>query len=474
MKQQPSLSLKLRFALLFASVATILQLAVGIVLHEACETHFVEQDQHDLERMLALVQHHLEQAGPQASPSLGGPMHGGHSLGVEIRRPDGTLLFANHAEALAKLPSSSPGLYTLKDGEHGPWRVLLTSLPGFGGEVPEQNFPVRIGIDISHHVEFMAMFRRVLAASLLIAALASGGLGWFAARRGLAPLRKLADHAANISASRLRERLLLSDTPPELAALSEAFNAMLARLEEAFHRLSHFSSDIAHELRTPVSNLLTQTEVALSRARSESEYRDVLHSNLEEFERLSRMIADMLFLAKADNGLIVPQCQRISLANEVRALFEFYDALAAERAVSLAVVGDGAVEGDGLMIRRALSNLLANALRHTAPGQSITVRIDGQDRWVAVEVENPGATIAPEHLPRLFDRFYRADPSRHKDDDASSSGSGLGLAITKSIVEAHGGNINVASDARSTRFRLVLPIAAPQTTAATVSPTSLG
>jgi two-component system, OmpR family, heavy metal sensor histidine kinase CusS len=459
MKRLPSTSLKLRLALLFASVATSLLLAVGVVLHQACAQHFVEQDQHDLERMLALVRHHVEQAGPQAAPTLGEPMHGAHNLALDIRGPDGSQLFAVHAEALAAL-GNTPGLYTL-NGEHGPWRALVTTLdaqPAAARRGDIGKFAVRIGVDITHHMDFMAMFRRVLAVSLLIAALASGGLGWFAARRGLAPLQKLTDHAAGISASRLRERLPLTDTPPELAALTEAFNAMLGRLEEAFHRLSHFSSDIAHELRTPVSNLLTQTEVALSRARSEAEYREVLHSNLEEFERLGRMIADMLFLAKADNGLIVPQRERITLAREVDALFEFYEALATEQRVKLARSGDGAIEGDRLMIRRALSNLLANAIRHTASGETVSVRIEAAAERVSLRVENPGPPIDAEHLPRLFDRFYRADPSRHKIAE-EGGGTGLGLAITRSIVETHGGTIAVESDSGLTRFRLMLPAA---------------
>jgi two-component system heavy metal sensor histidine kinase CusS len=195
--------------------------------------------------------------------------------------------------------------------------------------------------------------------------LATGLLGWFAARRGLAPLREMKQRATEVSAQRLDQRLPVDAVPVELAELAESLNDMLARLEESFKRLSDFSSDLAHELRTPVSNLMTQTQVALSKTRSSAEYREVLESNCEEFERLSRMISDMLFLAKSENGLIVPGQETFDLADEVTALFDFYGALAEENGVTLRLEGSGQVTGDRLMLRRAIGNLLSNALRYT-------------------------------------------------------------------------------------------------------------
>jgi two-component system heavy metal sensor histidine kinase CusS len=229
---------------------------------------------------------------------------------------------------------------------------------------------------------------------------------------------------------------------------------MLARLEDSFRRLSDFSSDLAHELRTPISNLMTETQVAISKARSADQYREVLYSNLEEYERLARMIADMLFLAKADNGLIVPSSEMVDLAIEARELFGFYEAFAEEHGVSLVLAGGGVVRGDRLMIRRAMSNLLSNAVRHTPREGSVKVLIEecrsGETR---LSVENPGEEIEPKHLPRLFDRFYRVDSSRHK----ASEGAGLGLAITKSIVDAHQGTIQAFSSNGSIRLAITFP-----------------
>ena len=165
--------------------------------------------------------------------------------------------------------------------------------------------------------------------------------------------------------------------PVELVSLVETLNAMLTRLETSFAQLSDFSSDIAHELRTPVSNLLTQTQVTLSKARSPDEYRDILASNAEEFERLSRMISDMLFLAKSDNQLIVPHPEAVNLVDEVKGVFEFYEALAEEKSIALHCIGAGIVSGDRLMLRRAISNLLSNALRYTPEGKSIVPSAPG-------------------------------------------------------------------------------------------------
>jgi two-component system heavy metal sensor histidine kinase CusS len=287
------------------------------------------------------------------------------------------------------------------------------------------------------------------------AALLTGFLGWVAARRGLAPLREISRSAAGITASRLDQRLAVASIPVELAEVAQTLNEMLARLEESFRRLSDFSSDLAHELRTPVSNLLTQTQVTLSRTRTLDEYQDVLASNAEEFERLSRTIADMLFLAKSDNELIVPHRERVDLAAEIASISEFYEALVEEKGISLTCSGSGVVHGDRLMLRRAIGNLLSNAVRHTPGKGRVTVQVNDVDNgWSVVSVENTGETIAPEHLTRLFDRFYRVDPSRHR----FSEGAGLGLAITRSIAHAHGGEVRVRSESGTTVFEIRLPV----------------
>ena len=199
---------------------------------------------------------------------------------------------------------------------------------------------------------------------------------------------------------------------------------------------------------------MTQTQVALTRARSAEEYREVLASNMEEYERLARMIGDMLFLAQADNSLVTPRKEEVDLAREVARLLEFYEALAAESGVRLEAVGAVHVAADRLMLQRALSNLISNAIRHTRRGGTVSVGLAGEASQAVISVDNPGE-IPAQHLPRLFDRFYTGDPARR----ASGEGAGLGLAITRSIVAAHGGSITASSEAGVTRFRVVLPAA---------------
>ncbi len=229
---------------------------------------------------------------------------------------------------------------------------------------------------------------------------------------------------------------------------------MLGRLEDAFVRLSNFSADIAHELRTPVSNLMTHTEVVLTRKRDLDAYEDNLYSNLEEFKRMSRMIDDMLFLAKSDNGLIIPEKGTIELSRLVSNLLEYYHLLAEERGIHLSASGRGEVLGDKLMLNRALSNLLSNALRYTPTGENISVTIRETEETVILSVENPGGTIKPEHLDKLFHRFYRVDPARR---EGNPSNAGLGLAITRSIVEAHNGRIWCTSAGGVTAFYMEFP-----------------
>ena len=455
-------SLASRLAGLFALSSTALVLALGVAIYLVSGRHFVEQDAHDLHGRAQIVGNLIARYDAAALPgALDAVLDSHHELAVALLDGHGRPLYTRSPEVFAAAVASTEQasgaghgghpatLATLEvDGRH--WRSFVLPYDGPG---PTRQIWLAIGIE--HHLDFLASLLRWLVVGGGLAALASGGLGIWMARRGLAPLQKICADATLISAQRLSRRLDQRDLPRELLPLVNELNAMLGRLDDAFRRLTDFSSDIAHELRTPISNLVTQTEVALTRARSADEYREVLASNLEEFGRLSRMIADMLFLARADHGLVVPQRVEVDLAEQADALLSFYDALAEERGVRLARHGAARISGDPLMLRRAMANLLSNAIRHATPGSTVDISLAAAGSGAEIVVANQGDTIAAEHLPRLFDRFYRGDFARHR--EAQSEGAGLGLGIVKSIVEAHAGTIGVDSANGTTAFRITLP-----------------
>lgn len=457
-------SLTARISLLFAICAASVLLGLGWLVERSVVNHFMEIDRHEIEGKLALVSNLLAKArtagAMDALPhELNDALVGHHGLAVTVLAPDGAILFATSEApfpaALRENASHPEGqLVTWTAGEQS-YRGLSARTPG--GPQPAHLYTVAIALDITHHQLFMHKFRHTLVIAMALAAMLTAALGWIATWMGLRPLRRVTALAVRIEASQLGERLPVTHVPAEIDALATAFNTMLARLEASFRRLSEFSSDIAHELRTPVSNLMTQTQVVLSRPRPVEEYREILASNQEEYERLARMIGDMLFLAQADNRLIVPRLEEIDLAQEVARLIEFYEALAADRGVRLVLVGTARVTGDRLMLQRAISNLISNALHHTESGGEVEVRLSEERGRGRVSVTNPGE-VAKEHLPRLFERFYTGDPARR----ARGEGAGLGLAIVKSIVDAHRGSVTVSSSSGKTTFCITLPSAAEQ------------
>lgn len=453
-------SLTARLTLLFAVVSSSVLLILGLVIAELVERHFEDMDLELLEGKLELIQHAVISARAEGNfdglpAQLDAALVGHHGLAVGVWSSDGNQLYLSEGADFPQknLPPKQgnplPRTWEGKEEQH--YRGISGLAPtGAEGEAP---VAVLLSTSLTHHEHFMQSFRLTMWAVVTLAALLSGLLGWLAARRGLAPLRNITRRASDITANSLDQRIEAGEIPAELAEVVNTLNDMLGRLKESFDRLSDFSSDIAHELRTPVSNLLTQTQVMLSKVRSIDEYQDVLASNAEELERLSRTIADMLFLAKADNHLLVPTQESVDLGAEISSMVEFYEPLIEEKKQQLTLHGNAEVDGDRLMLRRAVSNLLSNAIRHTPEHGFINVALEIEDEKVKVRIENSGDTIPPEHLPRLFDRFYRVDSSRQR----AGEGSGLGLAITKSIALAHNGNVSVSSTEGVTSFSLWLP-----------------
>ncbi|WP_321784112.1 heavy metal sensor histidine kinase [Paraburkholderia sp. J94] len=281
-----------------------------------------------------------------------------------------------------------------------------------------------------------------------------GSYAWI--RLALRPLRQIADQAREVNAYRLDQPIRVKHLPGELATLVASLNAMLERLHAGFQRLSQFTADLAHDMRTPLSNIRGATEIALARPRPEEEYQTVLASNLEECERLSRMIENVIFLARAEHPRFETRRRTFDVYDELERIAGYFEGLAEEAGLAIRVDGSGTLNADVELFRRALSNLIANALRYTPTGGTIALTATPSADALEVVVENPGTPIPPEHLERIFERFYRADPSRTSAPEAMGAGAsaGLGLAIVRTVMELHGGSVRAESDARSTRFIL--------------------
>ncbi|MDC7715070.1 heavy metal sensor histidine kinase [Vogesella sp. LYT5W] len=449
-------SLTTRLTMFYAAVSVLLLTGLGILVSVMINQHFAEQDADDLRDKLGLIREVMSTSSsiPALAARLDDVVHNHRDLYVQLQRLDYPV-YASKSPAAFHFPSQDiDASQQMVSWQHG--GIDYHGMCG-GGQLADTDrtaLTICAAIDTRRHQHFIGMIGQSLAVYILLSALVGGLLAWWVAHNGLAPLRAMKARAQAITGQRLEAQMPVESVPVEMADLAESLNAMLRRLQEEFRKLSEFSSDLAHELRTPISNLLTETQVAISMPRSADEYRDILASNAEEFQRLARMVSDMLFLAKAEHGLVLPSRERIAIEDEVAALLDFYDALAEEKNIRLQQTGSGMIWGDRLMLRRALSNLLSNALRYTPTDSVVSISIQQDEHGTAVSVGNPGPSIPAAQLPRLFDRFFRADSARVA---AESDGSGLGLAITRSIAEVHGGSIGVTSVDDWTCFTLHFP-----------------
>jgi two-component system heavy metal sensor histidine kinase CusS len=292
------------------------------------------------------------------------------------------------------------------------------------------------------------LFVFTLAASIVASAI----IALTTARRGLQPLDEMGSAFQRIGPTRLNERVGQSSWPRELQPLAEAFDQMLGRLEESFNRLSRFSADLAHELRTPIANMLGEAQVALTRDRTAPEYREVIESTVVECERLSRIADNLLFLARAESAREQIKRTKFDGRAAIERIAGFYETVAEDRNITVNCEGSGEVVADNFLFNRAVTNLVDNAMRFTPSGGKITLSVRNHDAIAEVSVADDGSGIAPEHIQRVFDRFYTVDPSRN------SGGTGLGLALVKSIAELHGGSAVIRSELnQGTTVTLKLP-----------------
>ena len=321
--------------------------------------------------------------------------------------------------------------------------------------------PVLLSMDCANDEALLSAYLRSTVIALPLLLILIGASAWAVVQQGLSPLREFRKVAAMISAQDLNHRLSVVKMPQELSELAHGINFMLHRLDSGIQQLSQFSDDLAHELRSPITNLMGKAQVTLSRERPAEEYKAVLESCTEELGRVTRIVSDMLFLAQVSHPAALVPFEIITLEDEAFKVVDLFSLSAEEKRITLNVTGNGKTIGDRLMIQRAISNLLSNAIRHCPAGQSISIVIENYAKQVSLLVGNPGAGIEPQHLLHLFDRFYRIDTSRSR----AEGGTGLGLAIVRSIMSLHQGTADVQSMPGSmTVFRLSFPNLDGQTT----------
>jgi two-component system, OmpR family, heavy metal sensor histidine kinase CusS len=341
-----------------------------------------------------------------------------------------------------------------------PERTLLISsawMPsGTGKSANEpQRFIYTVALDTTGEQNILRDYRDKLLLVLIAGSVVSAIAGTYVARRGIRPIQEISAAAHRITANALAERVGSTAWPRELASLAIEFDAMLQRLEDSFQHLSQFSADIAHELRTPINNLMGEAEVALRRERTSEEYARVIASSLEEYHRLAELIDSLLFLARAENADLSLHKSWFRVADELEQLLSYHELQATESGVKLSSSGDATVFADSTLFRRAISNILSNALKHTPSGGNVSVEVYTHVDTVKLLIRDDGPGIPAEHLPRLFDRFYRVDASR----TTTVAGIGLGLAIVKTIVGLHDGSVTIESEpGKGTLVTLVFPV----------------
>ncbi len=302
---------------------------------------------------------------------------------------------------------------------------------------------------------FQKVLYSIAPAFLLLAALG----GYWISRRALAPVEKIIGDARRIGVTSLSERLTVSHTGDELERLADTLNEMLARLEASFQRVIQFTADASHELRTPISVMRTNAEITLRKPRTESEYREALSQILGETENLSRLVEQLLDLARADSGAAALAMTRTNLSEALQKASRQAQVLAEQKELKITAQLPEQpvwVQGDAAALERLFLIFLENAVKYTPSGGHVDVRLKSQDSVAITEIRDSGIGISANDIPHIFERFYQADPSRSREN----GGRGLGLAIGRWIAQTHGGDISVESEvAKGSSFQIRLPLA---------------
>ncbi|MBD9420580.1 heavy metal sensor histidine kinase [Achromobacter sp. ACM04] len=428
-------SMEIRLTLLLGIIALVVSSIAGYTLFWALKREVQRQEITEVAGKLELINHLIGMQTTLAQmqdlrSALDNIMVGHGNLKTWITLADGSVFYGEAPPVDVRPLSGREIRLHSQDG----WNMRGLREPLEGTLLPGAELTV--AVNLRPGTQFLYAFATAL---VLICATWVGAtlvLSAWAVRRSLSPIRRLSQQAARIQPDNLAVRLPEQGIDRELREFTHTFNGMLGRVQTAYQQMEGFNADVAHELRTPLATLISGAEVILSSPRSEQELREVLESNLEELEGLKALVNDMLFLARADGGEPAGDLQEVDVRREVARVAEYYEAALDEAGVSMTAHGAAILMANPRLLRRAIANLLSNAIRATPRGRGIDLYCITRQEEIEIRVRNPGAPIAAEALPRIFDRFYRGDDARSRRAD----GHGLGLAIVRAIARMHGGN----------------------------------
>lgn len=462
MRSLRNMPITLRLTLYFSVTMAIVLYSVSGLLYSTLRSQLTQKDEQELrssmqfQKEMAIAISERQSSEQQWQKELFEYVVQQERLSLRIISPDGKVYSQSKNMRVPQSDFSPPTenfsyrAWRFHEGGHKE-KYLITSthftLKG------HQQWLVQAALNVSKNNEIIEDYYKKMMSVAVLAIVLFAAFGYWLARRGLSPLRTIVAEIEKIRAEDLHARISTQRWPTELNTLAASFDRMMMRLEASFKQLNRFSSDIAHELRGPINNLISAASVTQAKDRSSQEYQETLAAIVEEGERLSRMISSMLFLARADNSREVLTKETVSTTREFERLINFYDVLAEEKNITLTSEGDIRVMADPLLLQRALSNILANAIRHTGENGRIVLTATEDTDMSYLSITDNGEGISAEHLPLIFDRFYRIDAAR-----SLAENTGLGLAIVKTIAELHGGKISVESEpGQGSKFTLALP-----------------
>ncbi len=433
-------SLAMRLTVWFAVMAFVLLFAATLLMYWRVAAHLTSEDEMVVSTKLMLVEALLSDALPPPTTvqmlANSGESYLDRDTFVRVLRPDGSIL-AQTDGMDSELPAATIPSWRKPTVIHG-----LSGRPYWVAASKVNDNTVQVATEADDEGRLLAPYRGRMWGLFGLAFAVAGAIGYRIALHGIRPVRTLVETMRGIESSTLDKRIDVSRLPMELAALGETFNAMLERLQRSFDRVSQFSDDIAHQLRTPLGIVRGQIEVALRAERSSADYRDILESSLEEIVTLSDLVHRMLFLARAENQAMALTREAVDMGREVLAVHDLYEPVASEAGVIFDVVipdPPPMAVIDRLLTLRAVGNLVSNAIRYTPPGGRVTIAVGSDKEGARITVADTGCGIAPDHLPHMFDRFYRVERA------GTGGRSGLGLAIVKAIAELHGGGVGITS-----------------------------